>query len=189
MSDFITQKREIISGDYVICSCEGTAEQVIMNILLDNDLLFFNRQNLIREETTRIRTAGKIAQEFLGQAYARKIHIMRVIDSKRENFKLPRLYCNRPKDIDEDVLNIYTHPEIEMLIILAENKYQAYKATSSKLLPSQFCKKIFKKYNVKSNQFVQDYFADTDVLIKAIKDYKRLSNLDKNELCLADLLK
>ena len=39
----------ILEDSLVACICEGGAETVIMNMLLDNDLLIFNRQQLIDE--------------------------------------------------------------------------------------------------------------------------------------------
>lgn len=40
---------------YFACICEGTAEEVIINILLDSDKLIFNRNNMIEEEVIRCR--------------------------------------------------------------------------------------------------------------------------------------
>lgn len=50
---------DFLADQYVICICEGTAEKVIMEILLDNDCLMFNRRNLVDRDVTRIRTAEK----------------------------------------------------------------------------------------------------------------------------------
>lgn len=44
---------------YVACICEGTAEEVIMEILLDNDRLFFDRSQLLEETLIRCRDAKK----------------------------------------------------------------------------------------------------------------------------------
>jgi hypothetical protein len=41
---------------------------------------------------------------------------------------------------------------------------------------------------VKSYLFIRDYFADTEKLVAAIREYKRITQKHKNELTLADLL-
>ena len=85
------------------------------------------------------------------------------------------------------VVNIITAPEIEMLVILNEGKYSDYKKSGMK--PSVYCKSILKHRDVKSAAFVKSYFKDIDVLIKAIIEYKRVSNVKRNEFTLADILK
>ena len=45
---------------YIGCICEGTAEQVIINILLDNNKLIFDRKNLLEEDVLRSRSGQKI---------------------------------------------------------------------------------------------------------------------------------
>lgn len=39
----------ILPSSVIACMCEGGAETAIMDILLDNDLLLFNRSQLIDE--------------------------------------------------------------------------------------------------------------------------------------------
>lgn len=80
-----------------------------------------------------------------------------------------------------------TAPEIEMLIILCENKYVDFKKLHMK--PSEFCKSILGYVKVKSPEFIADYFEDIDKLIFAILEYKHISDIKKNEFSLADLLK
>ena len=55
--------------------------------------------------------------------------------------------------------------------------------------PSDFCKTDLKYSNVKSSAFVKQYFADIDSLISALLEYKRVSNIQRDEYTLADLLK
>ena len=45
---------------YKACICEGSAEKAIMNILLDNDLLIFKREELLEEEVLSCRSAKKL---------------------------------------------------------------------------------------------------------------------------------
>ena len=85
-----------------------------------------------------------------------------------------------------DVVNIITAPEIEILVIIKEGKYQSFK--KSNLKPSDYCKQILKMSDVKSYNSVIDYFSDVDSLLDAMQQYKQVSNLPKGELSLIDLL-
>ena len=71
-----------------------------------------------------------------------------------------------------DVINVVTAPEIEMLVILSENKYKEFKG--SNLKPSEYCKSFLGYSNVKRPVFIEAYFKDLDKLITAIKRYKKL---------------
>ena len=86
-----------------------------------------------------------------------------------------------------DVINVITAPEIEMLIIHSEGKYDAFKRSGKK--PSDFCKTDLRMHDVKSYDFVKDYFSNQQVLINAIKEYRRTANVPKGEYSLSDLLK
>ena len=46
---------------YKACICEGSAESAIMDILLDNDLLIFTREELLEEKEadSRMRTGTR----------------------------------------------------------------------------------------------------------------------------------
>lgn len=46
---------------YKACICEGSAENAIMDILLDNDLLIFTREEMLEEEVIRCRD-GKLVK-------------------------------------------------------------------------------------------------------------------------------
>lgn len=85
-----------------------------------------------------------------------------------------------------DVVNVITAPEIEMLVIFAEGQYDEYKKSKKK--PSTFCKEDLKISDVKSTQFVESYFANIEVLISVIREYRRVSNIQRGEYALADLL-
>ena len=71
--------------------------------------------------------------------------MIRVIDSKRENFKITQQY----KSKIEQVIDIVTSPKIEMLIIISEGMYDDYK-NSNYRKPSEYCKSKLKIKNVKS---------------------------------------
>ena len=117
---------------YIACICEGSAETAIIDVLVDNNLLIFTREDMPEE-------------------------------------------------------NVITAPEIEMLIIHSEGAYERFKRSGKK--PSEFCKADLRMHNVKSYDFVIDYFSNPQTLVNAIKEYRRTANIPKGEYSLSDLLK
>lgn len=166
---------------YVACICEGSAERAIIKLLLDKDKLIFSWDDLLDGEILRCRGAKKFEEQHLRKGFTEKITVLRILDSRRENFTLSKAYAGKI-----DVVNVITAPEIEMLVIFAEGQYNEYKKSGKK--PSIFCKENLKYSNVKSTQFIEDYFANVEVLIAAIREYRRVSNIQKGEYALADLL-
>jgi len=172
-------------GEYsasVACLAEGSAEQAVMDILLDNDLLIFDRQDLIDEKVLRFRSAEKFEQRYLRKNFSGQITVYRILDSRRENFRISKAYQHQVK-----VVNIITAPEIEMLIILGENQYDAFKKSGQK--PSEFCKGTLRYKNVKTYDFVKAYFSNPAVLTEAIRKYVSVSRIPKGEGTLQDLLR
>lgn len=167
---------------YIACICEGGAERAILDILLDNHKLIFEKEELLEEEVLRCRRGKDFEERYLRKGFSDKITVYRVLDSRRENFKLSKAYEKKV-----DVINVITAPEIEMLIVLNEGKYEEYK--KSGLSPSVYCKSNLKYKNVKSYEFVREYFSDTDILIRAMHEYRRISKIRSNEETLYDLLK
>lgn len=52
-----------------------------------------------------------------------------------------------------------------------------------------YCKAFLKYYDVKSYDFVTEYFSDMDVLLSALHEYRRISKVRANEMTIWDLLK
>ena len=170
---------------YIACICEGTAEYVIMELLLDNNKLQFTREDLLEEELLKCRSAKKFEEQHLRKGFTEKITVLRILDSRSERFNLSKAYVHKIK-----VINVITAPEIEMLIIIKENKYNEYqKFKNANMKPSEFCKSILRYSNVKSAEFIKEYFSDVNSLVRAIREYKRVSNIQRGEYALADLLK
>lgn len=167
---------------YKACICEGSAENAIMDILLDHNLLIFSREEMLEEEVIRCRDGRKFEEKYLRKGFLDKISVIRILDSRRENFKLSKAYEHKV-----DVINVITAPEIEMLIILNEEKYNGFKKSGKK--PSDFCKEDLKMTGVKSYRFVKNYFSDPDILLSAIRKYHEMSKIRKGEYTLLDLLK
>ena len=82
---------------YKACICEGSAENAIMDILLDNDLLIFTREEMLEEEVIRCRDGKRFEEKYLRKGFLEKISVIRILDSRRENFnksgKKPSDFC------------------------------------------------------------------------------------------------
>ena len=100
---------------YKACICEGSAEEAIIDILVDNDLLIFNREEMLEECVIRCRSAKRFEERYLRKGFDEQISVIRILDSRREEFRLSKAYEQKI-----DVVNVITAPEIEMLIIHAE---------------------------------------------------------------------
>ena len=48
---------------YKACICEGSAENAIMDILLDYNLLIFSREEMLEEEVIRCREGKKFEEK------------------------------------------------------------------------------------------------------------------------------
>ena len=114
-------------GKYIACICEGGAERAILDLLLDNQKLIFEREDLIEEEVISSRSGKEFQERYLRKGFAGKITIYRVLDSHSEKFNLSKAYEHKV-----DIKNVVTAPEIEMLIICNEGKYAEYKKEKGK---------------------------------------------------------
>ena len=141
---------------YKACICEGSAENAIIDILLDHELLIFSREEMLEEKVIRCREGRRFEEKYLRKGFIDKISIIRILDSRRENFKISKAYAHKV-----DVINVITAPEIEMLIIFSENKYKEFKKSGKK--PSIFCKEELKMADVKAYDFVKKYFCEPSV--------------------------
>lgn len=101
----------MVLESYKAVLCEGAAEQAIMNVLLDYDCLIFKKEELIEEKPLRIRSVSHFEASYLRKNFKDKISIIRILDSRNENFKISKAYKHKI-----NVINIITAPEIEMLI-------------------------------------------------------------------------
>lgn len=167
---------------YVACICEGSAEKAIINLLLENDKLIFNKNQMIDRQIITCRDGKSFESKYLRKGFEHKITVYRILDSRREKFKLSKAYEGKI-----EVVNVITAPEIEMLIIFNENKYEDYK--KSRLKPSKYCKSSLKYKEVKRYKFVEEYFRDVDKLIQCMREYKKISDVKRGESTLFDLLK
>ncbi len=168
----------------IACICEGGAETAIMDILLDNDLLIFRREQLLDESVLPRSSVSDFQKRYLRQEYDQKLFIVRVIDSRSEQFNLKEPYRCQV----ENVVSVITAPEIEILLIVSEGKYDDF-CRSNIDKPSDYCKMLFKHQNIKSRKFFSEYFGDPNHLVQTIKEYHGLHKQKNNEASLYDLLK
>ena len=167
---------------YIACICEGSAEHAIMDILIENEKLIFSDKRLLSGEIIRCRNAKTFEKTYLRKGFNEKITVLRILDSRNEQFTLSKAYVDKI-----EVINVITAPEIEMLILVSEGKYNEFKKSGIK--PSEFCKVKLKYPSVKTYTFVKEYFSDVDRLISSIKEYKRVSRIRNGEHTLADLIR
>ncbi|MGE7672958.1 hypothetical protein ACQKMV_05140 [Lysinibacillus sp. NPDC094403] len=166
----------------VLCICEGNAEKEIMRLLMEHGLLKFTIDDLIDNDflTGTNRKAKNIETRFLGQTYneGQLIEIIRITDSKRENFKINKDFNHKI----EGITNCFTRPEIEILIIIHEGHYDKFSKQKSHIKPSIYCETNFKNCkNIKQQGFILDYFSNIDDLVKALKKYDEICSDKKGE--------
>ena len=141
---------------YKACICEGSAEEAIIDILVDNDLLIFKREEMLEECVIRCRSAKRFEERYLRKGFDEQISVIRILDSRREEFRLSKAY-------------------------------DQFKRSGKKT--SEFCKTNLRMHDVKSYDFVKQYFSNPQLLVKAIKEYRRTANIPKGEYSLSDLLR
>ena len=180
--------KQLLQGKYILCACEGHAEQAIIDLLLDNDFLCFGRQAMIGGECTQIRTGEQLAKQYLGMEMERELAILRILDREKERLVLPKAYQLRD---DINIFNVVTKPEIEILHIIDAGLYENFKAQGHGVKASSYCKERLghdrRHRTVKTREFViQRYQGYPERLVEAIRKYRYLAN--PSGYCLADLL-
>ena len=88
---------------YKACICEGAAESAIIDILVDHNLLIFSREEMLDERVIRCRNAKKFEQRYLRKGFDDQISVIRILDSRREDFRLSKAYQHKI-----DIINVIT---------------------------------------------------------------------------------
>lgn len=188
--------QELLSRNYVLFSCEGGAETVVMDKLISAGRLCVPQHRIVKDPVsftpyTRCRKASDIAERFLGTNYmvdgADGLVLARIVDSRSAQFSFPRAWRG-----SAEVRSFYTRPEIEMLIILNEGAYDAWQRalrSNHGIRPSEFCKTEMRMKDVKRPSFLESYWDDVDGLENSIRRYAQCRGKHRaDEPCLADLL-
>ena len=112
MSNVRDEARELLTSSHAIDSCEGAAEQVVVEKLREADALIVPAENVL--DVTRTRSAAGIKEDYLNYDYPWPVCIVRVLDSRSEKFVLGKLYARFR------VMSFITHPEAEVLALIRE---------------------------------------------------------------------
>ena len=65
---------------YIACICEGSAEQAIVELLMNNDKLIFTYDDLLDGEVIRSRSAKNFEERYLRKGFTEKITVLRILD-------------------------------------------------------------------------------------------------------------
>ena len=169
-------------GQYVLFVCEGVAEQYILTTLIERGELTipadFIVPNQLRGTWYFTRKESKqMLDRFLNMSYGEHpLLIVRLVDSDSDVLRVPRGYEHAA-----EVVNLRTHPEIEMLVIINEGMYGKYTNGSKRAKPSDYCKQTLGLKQVKSRAWLERYWAEPGRLEHALKEYSRLHRFGRNE--------
>ena len=122
---------------YKACICEGAAENAIMDILLDYELLIFSREEMLEEEVIRCREGKKFEEKYLRKGFKDKISVIRILDSRRENFKLSNCYLLLQNCICKSVETLDTKSIYKAFVKNGLMARLQWKLTTKKLLELQ----------------------------------------------------
>jgi transcription antitermination factor NusG len=165
---------------------EGSDELAFINVLIDKNLLKFNKEMLLDDRAFHSRQIVSPIKEYIQQLKPNDtVSIYRVGDKMSDKLFIPKdLNRNKIKDI----FNVKTLPEFEILFLLNENLFESYCKVKSIYKPSTFFKIKNPKYN-KQSIFVTEYFSnlDSDQIINLLRKYEKIKKHDKH-LSLIDLI-
>lgn len=187
------EARSLLRDRYVLFSCEGKAECVIIERLVEDDCLVVAKDHVVKDPNgrpfTTIRKAKRLEQtSFIGPNYEGGLLIARIVDVNPGAFRLSKLVAQTTK-----VLDFVTRPEIEALVLVRENAWDAFEKRSKserKLNASDWCIQHLKMGDVKDEGFLKEYWHDSEVLCRTIRSYNSLLGGHKNDqLGLIDVLK
>lgn len=170
--------------------CEGPNELEIIRMLLEHNRLIFTEDDLLNLVPYHARQIGNnAAVKTALNLYHGEVRVLRIGDKLGDELRIPREYKGRITDVRK----YCTKPELEMLLIISENKDADFEKVKSKVSPKTFSKENIvynrTRYN-NSTMFYRDYYGERiDLLVNTIKRYKQLKGKhQKDELYLADLL-
>ena len=173
----------------ILVMTEGPNELGLMNLLLDEEKLVFTRDDLLdlRPFHARQLTSPHLLPSLTH--YHGDLSVYRIGDALNDKLKIPAELLSR---IEEE-RKFCTKPELEILLVIAENRAKDFEKEKSKKSPKEFCKEHLrfqgKRYD-NSTEFFLNYFSGRiEFLVHTIKEYKRTHKKHKrDEEFLADLL-
>lgn len=173
--------------------CEGSNEELLVNLLLDMNALKITRDDLIGRKPYHIRQIKHPAIISELKHYNDIVTIYRIGDKQNDKITIPVKIKNI---VSQDRIFKYcTKPELEILLIINEGLFKEYQKVKSNITPKEFVKENIKFNGMKYDQsceFLNQYYGNNNIkkLINNIKEYKSLNKKhNKDELYLSDLLR
>lgn len=153
---------------------EGTCELGMLNALLENNMLFFDYDDLLFEDIYHARQLTDRLLLMIDQLGPEaEINIIRVGDKLSDILVIPPDY----KNIITKEYKVCTKPELEMMFIVNEGYAKDYSKHKSKMKPSEYYKSKNSKYQ-KTKIYYSDYFSQ----LKHDEVYHMYKMYDKNRI-------
>lgn len=183
----------LLTTRYVLFSCEGVAEQVVITKLIEEDRIVVPDDKVVRDRDgqpwTRLKKAKDVQREYLWTDYPNGLVVARIVDVNPGRLVFDKPY--RLRDIR--VLDFVTRPEIERLVLVKEGQLGAFEARRGRerqLNASDWCVQKLGFSDVKSQEFLETYWRDARELVKCIRKAQSTQGGKKSgQLGLVDLLK
>ena len=166
---------------YKFVMCEGSCEKAFLDILVDRQLLYFNRRDLLND---RFYFERQISQSSLAEFRALnpgdQVQILRVGDKLSDHLRLPKDALLKKKIVCP-VLEYAVRPEFEIILIINEGLYKEFLKFKSKEKPSIFYKRFHRDYS-KQSSYISNYFASMkdNEIVRLLFECQRLRR-DANE--------
>lgn len=188
------EAQDLLTTRQVLFSCEGKAERVIITRLVEDGCTVVPDRNVVRDmdgrPCTLLRRAKDIQREFLDMTdYPDGLLVARIVDVNPGVLKFGQPY--RLRDIC--VRDFITRPEIERLVLAKEGALGGFlsrRGADRQLNASDWCRQKLGLGDVKAEAFLQEYWKDSEELVRCIREANASLGGKKNEqLGLVDLLK
>lgn len=171
-----------MNRENIIFLCEGKFERALINVLIDNDLLIYSREDLYSGDVINgKRNFVKFQEDELeGLSVSDKFKIYKIQDDIPKNMRGKEMVPQKHfQSMIESVTLVLTRPEIEMIMVIyndLELEYQNYITRSrgrNTPKPSSFLKSYDRKFsNCKHYDFVYSHFTDMEKLKLALRKYR-----------------
>lgn len=166
--------------NYILIMSEGTTEKAFLDVLLEKKILGFPKEELLGEQIFHLRQIKGEALALIQMLpYQDCVTIYRIGDKLSDQLQIPKNIL--PEKIN-NIIDISTTPEFEVLFLINEDMYDEYLKEKSVLKPSEFYKRENSSYN-KQSKFVKEYFSKMSrkEIIDLIKLYDKKHGKIDNE--------
>lgn len=160
-----------------IVTSEGKCELYLADQLIDSGHFFLTRDEILDNRVHHIRQLVSIQSLINLLPKDEEIDVYRIGDTQKDEYDLT------PFKLREEHIHIHkicTKPEIEILIVINEDKYKEFQ--KSGLSPKEYVKS-----NLPNCYDFKQYIESHD-MIWAVKEYKRIKRHKKDELYLNDFI-